>query len=345
MEKKMSSNKYLKKGDKLFYQGKTKEAMHYYQKAIKENPNNAVAWNNLGLCHVVFRRFEKAIECYERAIAINPKYFLAVRNKKKALMRLKKLKLKESEPKFKNKGEEYLYRKEYGKALKFFNQRVRQDPKDALTWVGRGEALLKRGHPKEGLKSLKKAENLDPSLADDHHFKELKRECERYLNQKASAYRKKGDELVQNKDYEKAVKFYELSLKEDDTSPQTWNNLGVAYVNLFLYKEALRCFDKALALEPEYAKAKENRERCITLYREHKKRLQEFEALEKIGRKKVDWETTISSDPAKYYLYITCAKCDTKFKVKQRVVSKKTKVVCPSCTSIGLVLLTSNKDE
>lgn len=48
---------------------------------------------------------------------------------------------------------------------------------------------------------------------------------------------------------------YQVALKLNDALPQVWKNLGTAHSNLGEHDEALRCFDRALALEPELSEA------------------------------------------------------------------------------------------
>jgi len=337
MENKPSDNKHVIKGDKLFFKGKVKEAKEEYKKALELESDNAVAWNNLGRCHVVFRKLDKAIECYDKAIAIDPKYFTAVRNKKKAQQRLDKRKLKKEGyvRTFKNKGDEHLHKGAYGKALKFYNHILLENPNDALAWMNKGHALLRKGHPLQALQALKKAEDLDSGLSGNKDFKKLKKESSEFKERKATIYREKGDELTRAKQFEKAIKYYQLSLKEDSTMVQSLNNVGVAYVNLLLYKEALKYFDKAVAMDPGYAKAKTNRERCLKLYTGHKKRLRNAEDLAKQKKQEKPWHSTGVVDEKKVYVYIVCGKCETKFKVRQKDVSQGSRVICPSCSSIG----------
>lgn len=344
MENRPSENRHLHKGDKLFFKGKIREAKNEYKKALELEPKNAVAWNNLGRCHVVFRKLEDAIECYEKAIAINPRYFVAIRNMKKAQERLEKIKPRKEKdiPTFQSKGEEYLQNEDYGKALLFYNQKLRKDPEDAKAWMNKGHALLKKGYPGQALHCFKKAESIDSGFLTDEHFSKLKKESSEFKTRKATAYREKGDELTRKKAYEKAIKYYQLSLKEDESMVQSMNNIGVAYVSLYLYKEALKHFDKAIQMDPDYVKANVNREKCIKLYASHKKRLKSAEVEAKKQKKEIPWCSKGMIDEKKVYVYIICGTCKTKFKVRQKDVSQGCRVICPSCDSLGVLSLEDN---
>ena len=342
MEKTTSDNKDVKKGDKLFYKGKVKEAMQHYEQATKDEPGNAVAWNNLGMCFVMFRKLDKSVECYNKAISINPKYFVAVRNKKKALKRLgkKKSPREESVEKIKSRGDHFLQSKEWDKALKFYNHLLLENEKDAQAWMGKGHTLLRKGFPNPAQKALERAKELDQALKKDPEFTKLWNESLGHRQEKTEAYRKKGDELTRSKDFEKAIQFYQLATKENPTAAKSWNNMGVAYVNLYLYKKALLYFDKALEIDPDYQQAKLNRDKCIKRFTEHRSRLKDAGSKPvKQNRLAASWKGTGVVDIAKAFAYIICGHCHKKFKIRSKECGQETKVICPLCDEIGMVVL------
>ncbi len=51
---------------------KYKEASSIYKKLLKEDLNNSLAWNNLGLCQQDLKIYDLAEKCYRRAIQISP---------------------------------------------------------------------------------------------------------------------------------------------------------------------------------------------------------------------------------------------------------------------------------
>ena len=60
--------------------GKQKEAITYYQQAIKINPHYLEAHLNLGNIYKKLGQYHKAISCFENAIKINPNYLEAIFN-------------------------------------------------------------------------------------------------------------------------------------------------------------------------------------------------------------------------------------------------------------------------
>jgi tetratricopeptide (TPR) repeat protein len=75
----------ITKGVALKNLGKHNEAIECYDKAIKIDPNYALAWNNKDLALYNLGKYNESIECYDKAIKIDPNYALARNNKDLAL--------------------------------------------------------------------------------------------------------------------------------------------------------------------------------------------------------------------------------------------------------------------
>ena len=50
------------------------DAIEAYRQALRINPENADAWNNLGIAYNNLKRYDDAIEAYRQALRINPEY-------------------------------------------------------------------------------------------------------------------------------------------------------------------------------------------------------------------------------------------------------------------------------
>jgi tetratricopeptide (TPR) repeat protein len=77
----------MNEGIQLFQQGKYSDAILKYEGALKQDPNNAVGYNLLGMAYRF--RFnqagaqefkEKEIEAFKKAITIDPKFWVAYKN-------------------------------------------------------------------------------------------------------------------------------------------------------------------------------------------------------------------------------------------------------------------------
>ncbi len=73
-----TSNRMCFLAEKLSIQGKREEALSVLLKARDEEPQNPRVWNMLGSVHNELGS-EEAAKCYEQAVKLNPKYYLAYR--------------------------------------------------------------------------------------------------------------------------------------------------------------------------------------------------------------------------------------------------------------------------
>ncbi|MGC9058373.1 MAG: tetratricopeptide repeat protein [Candidatus Nanoarchaeia archaeon] len=61
--------------------GKNKKAIECFNKAIEINPNSGSAWYNKGVAFYDLHKYEEAIKCFDKAIEIEPNFEGAWRNK------------------------------------------------------------------------------------------------------------------------------------------------------------------------------------------------------------------------------------------------------------------------
>ncbi|MFC1716750.1 tetratricopeptide repeat protein [Candidatus Poribacteria bacterium] len=73
------------KGTGLYDMGRYEEAIECFDKAIAIAPNHSVAWSDKGMALSNIGRYEEAIECFDKAIEIAPNYSVAWSNKVLAL--------------------------------------------------------------------------------------------------------------------------------------------------------------------------------------------------------------------------------------------------------------------
>ena len=70
--------------------GKYEQAIEYYDNALEIDPKYALALSNKGATLDKLGKYKEAIECYDKALEIDPKYALALSNKGWALHNLGK---------------------------------------------------------------------------------------------------------------------------------------------------------------------------------------------------------------------------------------------------------------
>lgn len=72
-------------GDSMFVREYFDKAIDSYKVAIAINPEFAEAWNNLGVVYGTQRRYQEALDCFEKALQIDPVYENALLAKARAL--------------------------------------------------------------------------------------------------------------------------------------------------------------------------------------------------------------------------------------------------------------------
>ena len=70
---------------------------------------------------------------------------------------------------------------------------------------------------------------------------------------------------LQNQEYEKAIAGFQKVLAQNENHVQSYGNLGICYAVLEKKQEALRAFDKALSIDPEYKPALDNKMILLSL--------------------------------------------------------------------------------
>ena len=66
------TNSILDEGNRLFLQGKLRDAVSYYDKILDENPDHIGSLNNKGYALSKLKDFDGAMKCYDAALEISP---------------------------------------------------------------------------------------------------------------------------------------------------------------------------------------------------------------------------------------------------------------------------------
>ena len=84
------------------------------------------------------------------------------------------------------------------------------------------------------------------------------------LGEKTAAFwNNKGGALAALGRQEEAIRCYDKALEIEPRAPQAWNNKGSALSALDRNEDALRCYDKALAIDPRFSMAVVNKGRSL----------------------------------------------------------------------------------
>jgi len=116
-----------------------KDALNCYNKALHLEPNNPDVYCNKGVVLFQLKEFSKALESYNKAIEIDNKHFLSYSNKGILL---------------KDLGN-------FDEALECYNNSIKVNPKNVLAYISKGDLFLELKRYEDALKSYKNAIQID----------------------------------------------------------------------------------------------------------------------------------------------------------------------------------------
>ncbi len=139
-----AAEEFYKKGIDLQDKGEIDEAISYYRKAIRQNPNHAGAYYNLGVAFQGKGLTDQAILYYEIAIGFNQEFTEAHHNLGVA---------------FNEKGK-------FDEALLCFQRVLQLKPDHAGAYYSLGNTLVAKGQFNEAMQCYQKAIEINPGHAD-----------------------------------------------------------------------------------------------------------------------------------------------------------------------------------
>ena len=147
------SKKYFDEGVKLYKEGKFKEAIVCFDKAIEINPKYEYALNGKGNALSDLNKYEEAIVCYDKAIAVNPK----------------------DEDAWNNKGLTLYYLDKYEEAIVCYDKAIEINPNFEYAWNNKGATLEFLNKYKEAIVCYEKAIEINPKdiLYRNNHINSL----------------------------------------------------------------------------------------------------------------------------------------------------------------------------
>ena len=195
------------RGTALGQVGKYQKAIECFDKAIEINPNYINALNSKGTALHYLDDYQKAIECYDKAIEINP----------------------EDADAWCAKGLSLTCLKNYQKAIEeCFDKAIEINPEDADVWYSKGTALTYLTKYLEAIECYDKALDINP----DH----------------ASAWYGKGTAFRKITKYLEAIECYDKALDINPENAIAWYSKGLALDSLYEHKKAEEYFNKAKEL-------------------------------------------------------------------------------------------------
>jgi tetratricopeptide (TPR) repeat protein len=136
-------NGLISKGIALEELGKYEEALECFEKALSLDPKHAIAWNNKGASLGILGKHEEALECFEKALSLDPKFAKAWNNKGMVLAIFDKME----------------------EAIEANDTAIELNPKDGKAWNTKGLFLEKLGKTEPAFKAYEEAFKLGPKSA------------------------------------------------------------------------------------------------------------------------------------------------------------------------------------
>jgi tetratricopeptide (TPR) repeat protein len=122
----------------------------------------------------MLKEYEKAIEDYNKAIELDPKFAIA----------------------YTNRGVAYDKLKEHEKAIEDFNKAIELDPKNVAMYLNLSEAIIIMGDYKSASKNIAKALYLSPEIKDKAMLLYLGCITKKLLGMDTSVYEKEFTEIL-----------------------------------------------------------------------------------------------------------------------------------------------------
>lgn len=220
--------------------GYFEEAMESFAKTINIDPENSVAWSNLGGLLNSIGDDEKALMCFYQAIELEPNNIDVLTNIGTSLSNLGKHEkaleildnIIQQDTNFvvawTNRGLALGNLKRYEEALFSFNQALLLEPNDEVALVSRGLVLLCLEHYEEALAAYDLVLQFNPNDAD--------------------SWLGRGTALANTFHYEEGLKSIEKSIELDEHNSKAWFVRGILFSELECYTKALNSFNQSIEL-------------------------------------------------------------------------------------------------
>jgi tetratricopeptide (TPR) repeat protein/tRNA A-37 threonylcarbamoyl transferase component Bud32 len=274
------------------------EAIGYNDKAQKLDPTDADSWYNNGLSLHSPGRYEEAIRCYDKALELDPRHALAWYSKGDCLVGLGRHeeaipcidKALELDPQYAkawyDKGLSLRHVGHHEEAIRCYDKALVPDPQYALAWYGKGLAQEDLGRKHDAVRSYRQFIALGPAQYAEHvaYAQRRVRELEAL---EAREWYSKGCGLGRE---EEAMRCFDKALELDPQYAAAWCGKGFRLHHLGHREEAVRCYDKALELDPRDARAWSNKGASLGALGRHEEAIRCFDrALELDPRDAAAW--------------------------------------------------------
>jgi len=149
-----------------------KDALGWFEKAVKTDPQFAFAWDNIGICNRRLGNLDAALEAYKKSLALDP-------NGKTPLQNIPVV---------------YQFKKDYDKALEAYQNLLVVFPGDAEGYFGIGRMYILKSDYAKGLDNMCKAYNIYTEINSPYRV-----DAQTIISGLYKAMKEKGQEELFNK--------------------------------------------------------------------------------------------------------------------------------------------------
>lgn len=191
-------------GNICFLAGKPREAIKYYDLAIKMNPKYTIAYNNRGNIYARMGRYDEAIKNYNHAIQNDKDFAISYRNRGGVYLKMgsykkamddysRALKINPNDDvAYNNRGVAHCWLEEPKKAVQDYTNAILVNPKDAQVYKNRGLLYSLLNRHEEAIKDYSSAIKIKRNDPDTYYGR-------------ATAYAYYGKWRLAIEDYNRAI--------------------------------------------------------------------------------------------------------------------------------------------
>lgn len=132
-------------------------------------------------------------------------------------------------------GSFYLNKKNYNKAIQYFDDAIFLNPKYAKAWSFKGDAFFNQNEWNKAIESYKEAIRINPNYE--------------------KALISLGNALGAAQNYGDSINYFDRAININPKLPGAWFGKGLALSKEKRFTEALTCFEKAIKISPIYTEA------------------------------------------------------------------------------------------
>lgn len=302
---------------KLQKEGKYKEVIERYNKALSIDPKFALAYTGRGVAYHGLGQYEKAIEEHTEAIRINPENATFYYNRGRSFQELSKhqqalddfeeaIRINPNNAKlYHSRGSVFQQLSKHQQAIKDFNNAIRLNPKEALAYNSRGVSFYSLGKYETAIKDFQEAVRIDSK--NTTYSKNLKNTELRMKENgkgfwdkftkrgkagksmdgktKSILHHNTGTKLHKGGKYKEAINEFNQALSIDPKFAMAYAGRGVAFHYLGEYETAIKNYNQAIRINPYEATFYNNRGASFQKLEKHKQAIEDFEQAIRINPK------------------------------------------------------------